>query len=84
MLARNCLELSMCNKKHWITIHQIGELCLNAGVNLLYLPQCLPDLNPIEEFFAELEGFVNTPASVDPWKTRDIRMPSWVYAGSIW
>jgi hypothetical protein len=23
-------------------------------------------------------------ASVDPWKTRDIKMPSWQYAGRIW
>ncbi|OKO92776.1 hypothetical protein PENSUB_12761 [Penicillium subrubescens] len=34
------------------------ELCLNAGVKLLYLPPYSPDLNQIEEFFAELKAFV--------------------------
>jgi transposase len=37
---------------------RITELCLNAGVKLLYLPPYSPDLNPIEEFFAELKAFV--------------------------
>jgi transposase len=27
-------------------------------VKLVYLPPYLPDLNPIEEFFAELKGFI--------------------------
>lgn len=37
---------------------RINELCSNAGVKLLYLPPYSPDLNPIEEFFAELKAFV--------------------------
>jgi transposase len=37
---------------------RIIELCSNAGVKLLYLPPYSPDLNPIEEFFAELKAFV--------------------------
>jgi transposase len=32
------------------------ELCSDAGVKLLYLPPYSPDLNPIEEFFAELKA----------------------------
>lgn len=30
----------------------------DAGEKLLYLPPYSPDLNPIEEFFAELKGFI--------------------------
>jgi len=37
---------------------RIRELCSNAGVKLLYLPPYSSDLNPIEEFFAELKAFV--------------------------
>jgi transposase len=37
---------------------RIRELCYNAGVKLLYLPPYSPDLNPIEEFFAELKAFI--------------------------
>ena len=37
---------------------RIKELCSNAGVKLLYLPPYSPDLNPIEEFFAEMKGFI--------------------------
>ncbi|KAI2791665.1 hypothetical protein POX_c04532 [Penicillium oxalicum] len=37
---------------------RIGELCAAAGVKLVYLPPYSPDLNPIEEFFAELKGFI--------------------------
>jgi transposase len=33
-------------------------MCSKAGVILVYLPPYSPDLNPIEEFFAELKGFV--------------------------
>jgi transposase len=39
-------------------INRRNELCLNAGVKLLYLPPYAPDLNLIEEFFAELKTFV--------------------------
>jgi transposase len=37
---------------------QITELCSRAGVKLLFLPPYSPDLNLIEEFFAELKAFV--------------------------
>jgi transposase len=33
-------------------------MCRDAGVILLYLPPYSPDLNPIEEFFAELKAFI--------------------------
>lgn len=36
---------------------RIAELCSNADVKLLYIPPYSPDLNPIEEFFAELRAF---------------------------
>jgi len=36
----------------------IDRLCHEARVKLLYLPPYSPDLNPIEEFFAELKAFV--------------------------
>jgi transposase len=37
---------------------RIKEMCRNAGVILVYLPPYSPDLNPIEEFFAELKAFI--------------------------
>lgn len=37
---------------------KIQRMCENAGVKLLYLPPYSPDLNPIEEYFAELKAFV--------------------------
>jgi transposase len=37
---------------------RILQLCEEAGVKLLYLPPYSPDLNPIEEFFAELKAFI--------------------------
>jgi transposase len=33
-------------------------MCHDAGVKLVYLPPYLPDLNPIDEFFAELKAFI--------------------------
>jgi transposase len=33
-------------------------MCRDAGVELIYLPPYSPDLNPIEEFFAELKQFI--------------------------
>lgn len=38
--------------------HKIRERCQDAGVLLIYLPPYSPDLNPIEEFFAELKAFI--------------------------
>lgn len=37
---------------------RIEQMCANAGVKLVYLPPYSPDLNPIEEFFAELKKFI--------------------------
>jgi transposase len=34
------------------------QMCADAGVKLMYLPPYSPDLNPIEEFFAELKAFI--------------------------
>jgi hypothetical protein len=33
-------------------------MCVEKGVRLVYLPPYLPDLNPIEEFFAEMKAFI--------------------------
>ena len=37
---------------------RIEQMCLEAGVKLLYLLPYSLDLNPIEEFFAELKAFI--------------------------
>ena len=37
---------------------RIEEMCSAAGVKLIYLASYSPDLNPIEEFFAELKAFI--------------------------
>lgn len=37
---------------------RIKQMCSEAGVKLVYLPPYSPDLNPIEEFFAELKAFI--------------------------
>ena len=34
------------------------KMCDQAGVHLQYLPPYSPDLNPIEESFAELKAFI--------------------------
>lgn len=39
---------------------RVEQLCAQAGVKLVYLPPYSPDLNPIEEFFAELKAFIKT------------------------
>jgi transposase len=33
-------------------------MCTDAGIKLVYLPIYSPDLNPIEEFSAELKTFI--------------------------
>jgi transposase len=43
---------------------RIKQLCTNAGVKLVYLPPYSPDLNPIEEFFAELKKFIKRNWSI--------------------
>jgi transposase len=37
---------------------RVNELCAEAGVILVYLPPYSPDLNPIEEFSAELKAYI--------------------------
>lgn len=37
---------------------RVNRLCSANGVKLVYLPPYSPDLNPIEEFFAELKAFI--------------------------
>jgi hypothetical protein len=34
------------------------KICDDIGVKLVYLPLYSPDINPIREFFAELEAFI--------------------------
>jgi transposase len=38
--------------------NRIDQLCTAAELKLLYLLPFSPDLNPIEEFFAELKAFI--------------------------
>ena len=50
-------------------------MCADAGVKLVYLPPYSPDLNLIEEFFAELKCFIKRNWSyyeVDPNQGFDI------------
>ncbi|GAA93241.1 TPR domain protein [Aspergillus luchuensis IFO 4308] len=37
---------------------RVEQMCSDAGVKLLYLPPYSPDLNPIEDMFAELKAFI--------------------------
>jgi hypothetical protein len=37
---------------------RLSQMCADAGVKLVYLPPYSPDLNPTEEFFAELKNFI--------------------------
>ncbi|THC88362.1 hypothetical protein EYZ11_012193 [Aspergillus tanneri] len=37
---------------------RLEQMCSDAGVKLMYLPPYSPDLNPIEEMFAELKAFI--------------------------
>jgi transposase len=37
---------------------RIEQMCANAEVKLVYLPPYSPNLNPIEEFFAELKASI--------------------------
>lgn len=38
--------------------NRIKEMCIEAGVKLVYLLPYSPDLNPIEEFFSELKAYL--------------------------
>lgn len=44
---------------------RISQMCADAGVILVYLPPYSLDLNLIEEFFAELKGFIRRNWSYD-------------------
>jgi transposase len=45
--------------RHFVTrLISISSNYIKAGVKLLYLPLYLPDLNPIEDFFAELNDVI--------------------------
>lgn len=37
---------------------RLAQMCADEGVKSIYLPPYSPDLNPIEEFFAELKRFI--------------------------
>lgn len=37
---------------------RIAHICVDVGVKLVYLPPYSPDLNPIQEFSAELKAFI--------------------------
>jgi transposase len=37
---------------------RIKQMCSETGVKLVYLPPYSPDLNPIEEYFAEPKAFI--------------------------
>jgi transposase len=39
---------------------RIEQICAEADVKLSYLPPYSPDLNPTEEFFAELKAFIKS------------------------
>jgi transposase len=41
---------------------RVEQLCSKAGIKLVYLPSYSPDLNPIEEFFAELKALIRRTA----------------------
>lgn len=43
---------------------RLQRLCSEAGVKLVYLPPYSPDLNPIEEMFAELKAFIKRKWSI--------------------
>ena len=43
---------------------RIEQMYTAAGVKLLYLPPYSPDLNPIEEFFAELKMFIKRNCTI--------------------
>jgi transposase len=54
---------------------RVSQMCADAGVKLIYLPPYSPDLNPIEEFFAELKSFIKRNWSyyeVDPDQGFDV------------
>ena len=43
---------------YWFDMYRLEELCRRAGVILERLPPYSPDLNPIEEAFAEMKAWM--------------------------
>ena len=39
-------------------IHEVGQLLEDAGIFLIYLPPYSSDLNPIEEAFGRVKGYL--------------------------
>lgn len=39
-------------------IELVGQICEEAGGNVVYLPPYSPELNPIGEFFTEFKSFI--------------------------
>lgn len=56
-MARAKLVLVMENASVHRT-ERIKQMCVDAGVKLMYLPLSAPGLSPIEEFFEELKVFM--------------------------
>jgi transposase len=58
---------------------RIEQMCADAGVKIVYLPPYSPDLNPIEEFFAELKAFIkkNWKAYEDSLEQGFDTFPEW-------
>jgi hypothetical protein len=50
-------------------------LCSEAGVKLVYLPPYSPDLNPIEEYFAELKAFIRRNPTTSTHHSRKLSNP---------
>jgi transposase len=55
--STDCLKLVMDNASFHHS-ERMTQMCVDAGVKLVYLPPYSPDLNPIEEFFAEHKAFI--------------------------
>tara|TARA_R110002060_G_scaffold57947_1_gene68089 strand:+ start:292 stop:600 length:309 start_codon:yes stop_codon:yes gene_type:complete len=51
-------EVGSCYGQCLYPSHGADRAGRDAGVKLVYLPPYSPDLNPIEEFFAELKAFI--------------------------
>lgn len=78
----------------------LAEMCAEAAVKLVYLPPYSPDLNPIEDFFAELKGFIKRNWSyyerdssqgfyfasngVSMWSVQKKKVPKVIFAMQAW
>ncbi|KAF4474082.1 hypothetical protein CGGC5_v016850 [Colletotrichum fructicola Nara gc5] len=72
VLFEDFIAQSLCHFDKWpepksvlvmdnASIHhseRLEQMCVEAGVKLVYLPPYSPDFNPIEEFLAELKVFI--------------------------